>query len=70
MTKSPVKKPTSLVGMAFDEALVRLSRVDRKELEQSFEDVAKEEKEVGRYVEDRERSIKRGARRSGKRFRL
>ena len=69
MTSAP-KKKRKLFGMAFDEALARLLQTDKKELEDTVDQVRREEAEAERYVEERRESIRKGARRAPKRFRL
>ena len=69
MTKRK-KKPPATLNMSFDEALVRFVQTDPKELADLHDKVQREGEETERYVNDRERSIRRGARRATKRFRL
>jgi hypothetical protein len=54
----------------FSEALARLIQTDPKEIADLMERVKRQEKDVDRYVGERERSIRSGARRTGKRFRI
>jgi len=69
MTSVP-KKKRNLFGMAFDEALARFLQTDKKELEDAVDQARREEAEAERYVEERRESIRKGARRAPKRFRL
>jgi len=65
------RKPNKdMSDLGFDEALARLIQTDKKELMDAKERVDKEVNEVGKYVEERRESIQKGARRTGKRFRL
>ncbi len=59
-----------LSGMGFDEALARFIETDREEVEDAMKGVERDDREVREYVEERRDSIRRGARRAGKRFRL
>jgi hypothetical protein len=65
----PNEKPLKL-DMSFEEALRRLAQTDPDEARDELEKIAKKEEEVERYVREREDSIRRGARRARKRFRL
>ena len=62
--------PNVFAGMAFDEALARLVQTKPEEISDFFDQVKKDEEEAGRYVEERRESIRKGARRASKRFRL
>lgn len=62
------KKPS--LDMPFEEALARFISTDPKELEDEIAKVKADAEETERYVEERRQSIKRGARRAPKRFRL
>lgn len=64
------KKPSALSDLAFDEALARLIQTDPKELADTLDKIKREDREVKEYVEERRQSIRRGARRAKKRFRL
>jgi hypothetical protein len=46
------------------------AKAAKKMVEEAAEEMARDEKEVGEYVREREASIRKGARRAGKRFRL
>jgi hypothetical protein len=67
---SPARKNKSggLIGMAFNEALARLLQTDKKELEDAFEKARQDESEAKRYAEERQESIRKGARRAPKRI--
>jgi hypothetical protein len=54
----------------FKDALLRLIGVVPKELDDVSDSVDQDEDRARRYVEERRESIRRGARRSGKHFRL
>jgi hypothetical protein len=54
----------------FDKALRRLAQTDPKELKDAFAEAQRESDEVKRYVEERKESIRKGASRAAKRFRL
>lgn len=69
MTTKKGKEP-SLLGMAFDEALARLTRVTPRDLEASFEEARKDDEEAQKYAEERRTSIRKGARRTGSRYRF
>jgi hypothetical protein len=56
--------------MALDEALARLLQTDKKELEDAFDQACHDEVEAKRYAEERRESIRKGARRAPKKFRL
>src|SRR5438128_2264906 len=64
------RKPPLALEMDFEEALARLIQTDPKELTELIEEARREGKEVEEYVRERTRSIRRGARRATKRFRL
>jgi hypothetical protein len=67
------KRPTGpppFPDIPFEEALARLIQTDPKELADSAQEARKKEEEVERYAAEREASIRKGARRAGKRFRL
>jgi hypothetical protein len=63
------KKKFSL-GVSFDEALRRYAQTDPKELADMIEQAKRKGEKVERFIEERESSIRRGARRAAKRFRL
>ncbi len=62
--------PPPFPDMPFEEALARLLQTDPDELADSVREMREKEKEVERYIEERRDSIRRGARRAPKRFRL
>lgn len=62
--------PPPFPDIPFEEALARLIQTDPNELADSYEEIRRKEVEVERYVHEREQSIRRGARRASKRFRL
>ena len=62
--------PPPFPDMPFEEALARLLQTDPAELADSVKETREKEKEVERYIEERRDSIRRGARRAPKRFRL
>ncbi|MGB6538435.1 MAG: hypothetical protein WBF58_21025 [Xanthobacteraceae bacterium] len=64
------RTPTALSDLAFDEALARFIQTDPKELADSLEEIKRRDREVEEYVNERRASIKQGARRAKKRFRL
>jgi hypothetical protein len=68
MTKRD-KEPTDL-EMDFGEALRRFIQTDPKELADLAEEAQRKGENVERYVQERIDSIRRGARRAPKRFRL
>lgn len=70
MSDDKKSKALPFLGMKLDEALARLIRTDPNEIIDSQEAVKRDEEEVDQYVAERERSIGRGVRRAGKRFRL
>lgn len=70
MTKTRKDRPDLLIGLGFDEALRRLAQTDPKELRDSIAQALHDEEETREYVEERRESIRKGARRAGKRFRL
>jgi hypothetical protein len=70
MTEQKKQMPRISIDMPFDEALRRLIETDPKDLEDLIRKGRKGVEEVETYVEERQRSIRRGARRSRKRFRL
>ena len=63
-------RPDLLAGMSFSEAIQRLVQTDPKELADAFAETERENEEARRYVEERRESIRRGARRVPKRFRI
>ncbi len=63
-------RPDILIGMSFDEALKRLAQTNPKEIQESIAQTIHDEEEAKRYVEERRESIRKGARRAPKRFRL
>jgi hypothetical protein len=65
----PNEKPFKL-DMLFEEALRRFAQADPEEARDEQEKIARKEEEVEQYVREREDSIRLGARRSKKRFRL
>ena len=70
MTSERRRKPSPSLGIPFEEALARFVQTDPKDLADTYERIKREEEETNRYVEERERSIRSGARRTNKRFRL
>jgi hypothetical protein len=72
MSQKPRKKSDSLLrlDMSFDEALKRVAQTDPKELADAFAETERENEEAKKYVEERRESIRKGARRAPKRFRL
>jgi hypothetical protein len=69
MTKK--RKPNALLNdMGFDEALARFMQTEKREVDGVIERVIREEQAVTDYVEERRESIRRGARRTGSRFRI
>lgn len=69
MTK-PKSNRSAKIETEFDEVVARLLQTDKKELEDEIAKTKREADEVGKYVEERSDSIKRGARRTKHRFRL
>ena len=70
MTEKKKREPPFVLAMGFNEALARLAQTDPKDLADTYEQVQQDDAKVDKYVEEREQSIRRGARRAGKRFRL
>jgi hypothetical protein len=70
MRKPHKDRSEPFLGMSFDEAVKRLVQTDPKELEDAFAETQRESEEVKPYVEERRESIRKGARRTSKRFRL
>ena len=69
--KKPRKEPDmDLTDMGFDEALARFIQTDPEEAKDAAKSVDRDDEKVRKYVEERRASIRSGARRSGKRFRL
>ena len=68
--KTPHTKEPALLEMPFQEALSRFIQTDPKELVDLAEKIKRQDGEIERYVDDRQRSIRSGARRTGKRFRI
>lgn len=63
-------RPDLLLGLTFSEALERFTKTDPKELEDAFAQTMRENEEAKRYVDERRASIRKGARRAPKRFRI
>ena len=55
-------------AIPFDEAIARLLQTDPKEIADLAEEVKRKDEKVSCYVEERRQSIRKGARRSKKRF--
>ena len=70
MTDRKKREPPLTLSLGFEEALARLAQTDPKDIAAAYEQLQRDDKDVDRYVEERERSIRNGARRAGKRFRL
>jgi hypothetical protein len=71
MTARKKRKPSADISdLGLGEALARLLQTSRAELADVVEQVDREDKQVSDYVEERRKSIKKGARRTGSRFRL
>jgi hypothetical protein len=69
MTKK--RKPNALLhDLGLDEALARFIQTDKREVEDVIDRVIREEQAVSDYVEERRDSIRKGARRTGTRFRI
>ena len=62
--------PPALADMAFDEALARFIQTDPREVAAEIEEIKRRDREVSEYVDERRRSIRQGARRAKKRFRI
>jgi hypothetical protein len=62
--------PPTELDMLFGEALARFIQTDPRELTKEIEKANKEAEETERYAAERRDSIRRGARRAPKRFRL
>jgi len=58
------------LGMDFTEAVKRFAQTDPKELAEEKKRSEEEIQEIDRYVEERQESIRKGARRTKHRFRL
>ena len=69
MTKKR-KKGADLHDLSFQEALGRFLNTDPKELEEEIERVKRKQEAAEQYVEERKKSIRKGARRANKKFRL
>ncbi len=67
--KDKPKRATRIEGIDFLESLKRLIGVDPKEIESEIAKTKNQEEEAKLYVEERQASIRRGARRAPKRFR-
>src|SRR5580704_13022180 len=63
-------RPPALADMAFDEALARFIQTDPREVADEIDEIKRRDREVTEYVDERRRSIRQGARRAKKRFRL
>jgi len=61
------KEPTGL-EMDFGKALRRFAQTDPKELSDMLEETKRKGEAIDEYVEERKRSIRRGARRAPKRY--
>lgn len=71
MTSPRLRKPSSDISdLGFDEALARFMQTDKQELADTKERIEREDEGVTAYVEERRESIRRGARRTGSRFRI
>lgn len=68
MTDRRNKVPTTLE--AIERAAARVLRKVSDEIADAPERARRGQEEVERYIDERERSIRSGARRAGKRFRL
>jgi hypothetical protein len=65
------KKQTSAEAkVPSDEAPLHPAQIDQTELTDFHQELERKEAEVDRYVDDRKRSIRGGARRTGKQFRI
>jgi len=64
------KDAGSTFDMPFSEALERLIQTNPAELRDHLEKIRKEREDVDKYVKEREESIRKGARRAPKKFRL
>ena len=58
------------LDMSFDEALRRYGQTDPKELADMIEEANRAGEDAEKFIEERIESIRRGARRAPKRFRL
>lgn len=71
MSKIPKDRPDLLIGMMFDEALTRVvQKTDPKEVREAIAQAIQDGEEAKKYVEERRDSIRKGARRAPKNFRL
>ncbi len=61
------KKPS--LETEFEKTIARLLQTDPKELADALEQAPKKQRDIDRYVKEREESIRKGARRARKRFR-
>jgi hypothetical protein len=64
------RKAPTLSDMSFDQALARFIQTDPREVADEIDEIKRRDREVMDYVEERRRSIRQGARRAKKRFRL
>jgi hypothetical protein len=64
------KHPNDLFGMPLGEALERFAHTDPKELRDAMEKLKEQREGVDTYVKERTEAVRKGARTTGKRFRL
>ena len=62
------KRKPRLSDMSFDEALARFIQTDPKEVADEIDEIKRRDREVSEYVDERRKSIRKGARRANKRF--
>jgi hypothetical protein len=70
MNENRKRKPPPTLSIPFEEALARFVQTDPKEIADTYDQVRRDEEELDKHVAERERSIRAGARRAPKRFRL
>lgn len=64
MTKERKRKPPASLDMPFEEAVARFMQTDPAEIADAHERLRQAQEDTKKYVEERKRSIRRGARRS------